>query len=331
MSFKRFENDDFVISAEAVSTGAWSQNNTILNTFFTSSDQENSISGEFYLNVYDTDPSVSDTAEIQFALAYGNAEGSGSADYNNAVPGVSPTKTIFEQTKMQVLGDENGEFTFGTTATASSEIYVISVNRDRYKEAMIPGSFMLHLSSSSLNLYLEDNSGDITGQQTQRFTDAGRVFDLKLIDKSSQLIIDSDNYPETNYGWFLPDVGLIILNTSEINEALNFNPNLGGNNVPSQLFELFEEFELLSQETVSSNFIFVRPRSSEFNYSSNPSYVDSTTGEVLYEDFINNPKSYITTIGIYNDSNELLAVAKLSKPLEKNSTKEALIRVKLDF
>lgn len=331
MSFKRFENDDFVISAEAVSTGAWSQNNTTLNTFFTSSDQESSISGEFYLNIYDTDPSGSDTAEVQFALAYGNAEGSGSEDYNNAVPGVSPTKTIFEQTKMQVLGDENGEFIFGTTATPSSEIYVISVNRDRYKEAMIPGSFMLHLSNNANEIYLEDNSGEITGQQTQRFTDAGRVFDLKLSDKFISNPTQFIQYPETNYGWFLPDVGLIILNASEINGALNFNPNLEDNYVPSRLFELFEGFELLSQETVSSNFIFVRPRSSEFNYSSNPSYVDSTTGEVLYEDFINNPKSYITTIGIYNDSNELLAVAKLSKPLEKNSTKEALIRVKLDF
>jgi hypothetical protein len=39
----------------------------------------------------------------------------------------------------------------------------------------------------------------------------------------------------------------------------------------------------------------------------------------------------MTTVGLYNDTNELLAVAKLSKPLQKDFTKEALIRVKLDF
>ena len=39
----------------------------------------------------------------------------------------------------------------------------------------------------------------------------------------------------------------------------------------------------------------------------------------------------ITTIGMYNDSNNLLAVAKLSRPLLKDFTKEALVRVKLDF
>ena len=47
--------------------------------------------------------------------------------------------------------------------------------------------------------------------------------------------------------------------------------------------------------------------------------------------FINNPQTYITTVGLYNDTNQLLAVAKLSRPLPKDFTKEALIRVKLDF
>ena len=46
---------------------------------------------------------------------------------------------------------------------------------------------------------------------------------------------------------------------------------------------------------------------------------------------INSPQSFVTTIGLYNDTNELLAVAKLSKPLTKDFTKETLLRVKLDF
>ncbi len=43
------------------------------------------------------------------------------------------------------------------------------------------------------------------------------------------------------------------------------------------------------------------------------------------------PKTYITTVGLYNDSNELLAIAKLSRPILKSSSREALIKVKLDF
>jgi len=46
---------------------------------------------------------------------------------------------------------------------------------------------------------------------------------------------------------------------------------------------------------------------------------------------INTPQSYMTTVGLYNDNNDLLGVAKLSKPLVKDFTKEALIRIKLDF
>ena len=90
-------------------------------------------------------------------------------------------------------------------------------------------------------------------------------------------------------------------------------------------------FKLNSEETLSSDFVFVRARNSEFNYSENPSYISGSTGEVLFDDFIDNPISYITTVGMYNDNNELLAVAKLSRPLPKNFTKELLVRVKLDF
>ena len=45
----------------------------------------------------------------------------------------------------------------------------------------------------------------------------------------------------------------------------------------------------------------------------------------------NNPKVIITTVGLYNDANELLAIAKLSQPLAKDFTKESLVRIKLDY
>ena len=105
-------------------------------------------------------------------------------------------------------------------------------------------------------------------------------------------------------------------------------------NANSQLYRAISGstgFSLNSQETIVSDYIFVRPRSSEFNYSENPSFISGSTGEVLYPQFINNPQVYITTIGLYNDTNQLLAVAKLSRPLTKDFTKEALVRVKLDF
>ena len=86
-----------------------------------------------------------------------------------------------------------------------------------------------------------------------------------------------------------------------------------------------------SEEIITSNYVFVRARNAEFNYSQNPTFIDKLTGGVRYSQFITAPQTFISTVGLYNDNGDLLAVAKLSKPLKKDFTKEALIRVKLDF
>ena len=79
MSFVRLTADDFVVSADAISATAWTTNSPTLTSFYTSSTQVAGSSGDFYINVYDTTA----TSSIQFAIAYGNAAGSGSANYNN--------------------------------------------------------------------------------------------------------------------------------------------------------------------------------------------------------------------------------------------------------
>ena len=88
---------------------------------------------------------------------------------------------------------------------------------------------------------------------------------------------------------------------------------------------------LPKNETLTSDYVFVRVKNSEFNYSTNPSFISGSTGEVVYSNFVNSPQTYLTTVGLYNDNNDLLAVAKMSKPLSKNFTNEALLRLKLDF
>jgi hypothetical protein len=90
-------------------------------------------------------------------------------------------------------------------------------------------------------------------------------------------------------------------------------------------------------EYVPARHYFIRVMNREFNYSNNPTYVYDGTddihpkGTIYNEDFINDPKTYITTVGLYNDSNELVAVAKLSRPALKNFSNELLIQVRLDF
>ena len=91
------------------------------------------------------------------------------------------------------------------------------------------------------------------------------------------------------------------------------------------------DFQARSAEIVSSNHYFLRLSNKEFNYSNNPSFATGSNGQLTNQDFENDPKVFVTTVGLYNNGNELLAVAKLSRPLEKSFSKEALLRVRLDF
>lgn len=91
------------------------------------------------------------------------------------------------------------------------------------------------------------------------------------------------------------------------------------------------EFDARSAETISSTHYFIRLRNKEYNYSNNPTFYNPDNGALIQADFRNDPKAYITTVGLYNDQNELLAVAKLSAPLRKSFDEELLLRVRLDF
>jgi hypothetical protein len=86
-----------------------------------------------------------------------------------------------------------------------------------------------------------------------------------------------------------------------------------------------------NEEVINSTHYFVRVKNGEYNFSNNPSFTTGSVGEFSQVTFIGDPKTYITTVGMYNDSQELLAVAKLSKPIQKSFQNEALIKIKLDF
>ena len=85
MSFVRLQPDDFVVSSDAISSICWTTGTPALSSVFTSSVQVNGSSGNYYINVYDT----ADTSSVQFAIAYGNLNGSGSSNYNNLVNKIS--------------------------------------------------------------------------------------------------------------------------------------------------------------------------------------------------------------------------------------------------
>lgn len=350
MSFKRLDAEDFVVSADAVQSVAWSTGLPELTSFFTSSAQKTGTTGNFYLSVYQVAGEL-DEAEVQFDIAYANQNGSGSTAYNAEYPNLSPSSTTYGQYRTMILEDENSVFVTGPGSTGGSSLsslvtssnavimdnfWALSIERARYKQSIFPGTLSITLSGSNGEIQLTDNSNDIS---VQNFLGSTRV--LQLVSGSNGSGTGGNGGYTINsgsYGLVFPDIGTILLNAPAVVDATGISIDNGssvtnGSN-QSALFNAISDggaFTMNSTETVTSDYIFIRSRNSEFNYSENPSFISGSDGSILFPTFINNPQVFATTVGMYNDANELLAVAKLSRPLLKDFTKESLVRVKLDF
>ena len=333
MSFVRYNTDDSVISSETVVRGMWTADTASLTSFFTSS----LVTSSYHLNVYDT----STTSSLQFAIQYGHLNGSGSSDINSAVADITPTRITYGQYRSLIYNDENSSFTFG--GITSKNFFALNIARSRFKESIKPGSLALKLSGSSgglTTLTLTDDS--ITNGSVTSFIGSNRYY--TLISGSTGTAATSLAGISGSYGLLFPDLGVILLNPlalslSSGNGGIGLSIDTGngtsGNPNLSSMYRAIsgsaaKSFTLQSQETVSSRYFFTRVKNNEFNYTTNPSVINDS-GSLLYDTLIDNPQTYMTTVGMYNDNNELVAVAKLSRPLIKDFTKEALIRVKLDY
>jgi hypothetical protein len=210
MSYIPLTVDDQVVSNDIVVSTAWSGEQYTLTKFFTSSVQEASQTGKFYLDVYQTASSVTGAA-VQFQVAWGDNTGSGSAYFSSVAPTFTPTKDIYRQYRALILGDENSKFTFDYTS-GSDSIAVISVARSRYKQSFNPGSLTLTLSDGvSTYISLTDNSQIQTSatfiNSTQYYT---------LVSGSQGSVYSNSGTVSGSYGYVFPDLGTIILNPNAL-------------------------------------------------------------------------------------------------------------------
>ena len=344
-----FQDGDTVDSIDRVFTSAWSGNTNDLATlgFFSSSVQyvttTSTSSGAFYMEIYNKDPEANTDEEAQFSIAYGNKIGSGSLDFSSGAgaEGYSAAKSIYTQYRNLVFGgDETQNFSFN--GYTPDDIYVININRARYKNALRLNNFNLQLSGSTKLLELTSDSVTTSGSANAIRAGVGREFNLvsgsngERVGSSNTYITDSGSY-----GYIYPDAGFIILNADALDAtaadngiALNTTTtsnNNGKNPIKLQnALTLGNSFILDAQEDIASKFYFCRVKNQEFNYTTNDSFT-LNDGTLSFDSMIDNPQTYITTVGLYNDNQDLLAVAKLSQPLPKDFTKEALIKIKLDY
>ena len=143
-----------------------------------------------------------------------------------------------------------------------------------------------------------------------------------------------------SYGTFYPSLGVIILNPKRLSGAPLGLLTASGSNSDNRNNRLIYNsivsgsyFQMKRKEEITSTHYFVRATSNQFNATTNETfYTESISGvKQVIAGLATDPKTYITTVGLYNDASELLAIAKLSRPILKSTSREALIKVKLDF
>lgn len=351
-TFTKFDTVNDVVSnqTEVVTAGVWSDGIASLTTFFTSSIQTNA-QRSYYVDVAQKDPAATGSA-VQFSLAFGHALGSGSDSQGQLND--SPSKAIYSQYRQLLLNPSDTRFT--TAGSGSTDyVYVVNFKRNRLKERLDAGNWELPLvaiSSRATNATgsVATGSGvikliDDSSVANPRIGDSGKIYNI--VSGSISSGIHNPNAP-VYYGLAYPDHGTLILDGKMLDQQLGFATNTGSSSEGNNHFVLFHSisgssyftdpqtsdpygFQARNSEKVTSTHYFVRIKNAEYNFSNNPSYITGSVGQIAQSTFVGDPKTYITTVGLYNERQELLAVAKLSKPLLKSFQREALIRVKLDF
>ena len=358
--FSVFNSEDIVPNQqETVTRALWTGGNGTLTTYFTSSAQT-TIQKTYYLEVYNSSSVTSCNSGPQFSVAYGNRFGSGSADQGGQVED-TPTRAIYGQYRLLCLDPNDEAFVFnGTTANS---IYVVNVNRARMLEALDEGSIELNLAYLLGTQYVAlSGSNTYTGSA---ITSIGNGV-IRLIDDStvnsatikqsgevynmvSGSIEDGIYNPQAPviYGQLFKRKGIIVLSGDMLDVSASYGTSkareLDGDNARRFFISISGSSNFLDEnadilgftgrgsEKVKSTHYFVRVKNSDYNFSNNPTFITGSEGDLRHGDMYGDPKTYITTIGMYNANKDLVAVAKMSQPIKKSYKEEALIKVKLDF
>ena len=353
--YKAFDEDTDVLidQREIVTAPLWSNRQSSLYNIFTSSAQ-NDTQKEYYYEIYNSQ-SNAQGAESQFSILYADSKGSGSSTGSlDRDLFIRPTKTNYLQYSQLLLPIGIDTFTFmdgETTEQSSEHVYIININRSRFKDRVDTKNWQLSLAAvdhtGSVNptasiITLIDDSTTTT---TELNSLGGRVYNIR----SGSVANGIKTGDLTPYGLFYPDNGIIVLNGMALDTHLTFGTKrteatASGEFNHNKLFTSISgamqrnintfSFQGRTSEVISSLYYFARLRYDEFNYTNNASFYSTganTYGQLKHTWMNNHPESFPTTIGMYDDDENLLAVAKVSKAIKKTFDHEIIFKIKLDY
>lgn len=295
-----------------------------------------------FQSVYDY-PYLSSSANHIFDITVGYDEASGLSGSSNTQN--SKKINLYNQYAQVLLGYtgstadgvrkfENDLALDGTGAM--KEVFFISFSRLITKDQIKKGSFSLSLGTSSTyaapfahaELVLQDAlATERTGYTVAQGGDYGLLF-------------TNSSGTGNAVGNIFYQAGIAVITASVFGSSAQMNAAgedteavLTGSSISVSCDALRHRIDNLSFNNtteINSKIYFCRVPHNKYNYSANPTYL--TGGQIRVKDVASDtPIAYITTIGLYSSTGELLATAKLSEPLRKDPTNELTLRVRLDY
>lgn len=334
-TFKTFGSND-ITSTRTLLHEAIPLTGTIVSGTYTDDGNIKNFSHGMFQSVYDY-PYLSSSANHIFDITCGYSDNSS----------LSASSNVTEQDKKINLYNELAQVLVGHDATGSikefqipdgdliREAYFINFSRLLTKDEIKKGSFTLSLDKDIDRWWESPMSG--TNDTITTTTNGGN--DVYYTDSPAGEYAILSSSLSGNVGLLYYQAGIAVLGTSSVKQLFANSDEeraiavLTGSAISASADALrhwWNDDNFNNTTELNSTIYFARANHNEFNYSANPTYLTSSQIRVK-ESTLDEPISYITTVGLYSADNELLAVAKLSEPLKKTPSNEMTIRVRLDY
>jgi len=308
----------------------------------------------------------SSTPTIQeFDVAFGSTNGYGANVETNTK---SETEAIYKQFASLLLAptEVTGGFFISSPASNSTittgkdeEIYVMSARRSNMKDRINKGTWTIAFSGSNSAGTAASPILELTDDSVNDSPTATPVGDRYNIVSGAAGTVHSESTAR-NYGFFYPNLGILVFSAAELSASIpgkadnTMDTVAFGNSVHTGFGYATASNDTANRKTalrfinclssgsgalltfrdeedqVSAQY-FCRARSGQMNFSNNPTFVSGSLNELRQSTMKGNPTTFITSVQLYNDAGEMVAVGNLSTPLKKNFSSEATIKVKLTY
>jgi len=287
-----------------------------------------------------------------FGVSYGHIGGSGSAEQSTSQEGT--TQAIYKQFynfTEPTAADLRDEVGFSINSITQSDAYFIVAERLQMKDRLNPGTWTITLSGSDTagvakELKLTDDS-----KTTNPITPGSPFGDVYSIYSGSAGTVESTG---TQYGKFYPDAGLFVLSANEVSSSLpgtgawqtsaggvvtagsGLSPDKRVADAADNAWKIARAMELgsvtlRSEEQQYIYDYFCRAKASEYNLSENITFWSGSDYQIRHSDMVTNPQTYISEVGLYDTAGDLVAIGRLSSPINKNFSSEAIVKVRLTY